>query len=78
MFIEHVNDSPEEIDALVKFMKRFTGYELRILRFNPYDTSIKESEKVLEWLDYLKNEGIKVTLAQSHGKEINAACGQMT
>ena len=80
MFMEGVNDSDEEVDALIEFLLK-TGIsenrELRILRYNDCeDTTINESPRFDELVGKLAKYQKRLKVQISTGKEISAACGQ--
>lgn len=79
MFIDGVNDTEEEIVALIDWMKTngFENNELRILRYNKHDRSdIKESDVFEKCICMLPNELPRVKVQISAGKEVKSACGQ--
>ena len=78
LFVEGLNDSESEVDALLELLdEHFSANELRVLRYNFCDRS-----PYREWnsIDHAvariadKHEALKVQV--SAGKEVAAACGQ--
>lgn len=77
MFLNGVNDTEEEIDAVVEFMRELPGSELRILRYNKHDDSdIKESEVFKECMCALGGRVPKIKVQVSQGADVKSACGQ--
>lgn len=77
MFLDGVNDSEEEIDAVVEFMRELPGSELRILRYNKHDDSdIQESVVFKECMCALGDRVPKIKVQVSQGADVKSACGQ--
>ena len=78
MFLENVNDSEEELSALVQFMKNMGNKnELRILRYNKHDRSdIRESDVFEKCVCYIHGKVEKVKVQVSYGLDVKSACGQ--
>ena len=79
MFMDGVNDSPEQIDHLLNYIKSnsLEKYELRVLRYNPVEGSgITESARINDILLKISAELPFVKIQVSKGDDINAACGQ--
>jgi 23S rRNA (adenine2503-C2)-methyltransferase len=76
-FIEGQNDSEQEIQAIIDLMTmpEHVDFQLRVLRYNPYNASQRESRKLLDIIELLERH-IYVKLHRSPGFEISAACGQ--
>lgn len=78
VLVDGLNDSDEELDALIGFMNdNFPESELRILRYNYCSKdSYKESEQITRQIRKL-SDNIKFLKVQiSPGTEVSAACGQ--
>ena len=74
-----VNDSPEDIEALVKFCKKLPC-KVNLIEYNPTDDPrfVKASESVyLQYIEALETAGIVAKIRRSRGKDIDAACGQL-
>lgn len=74
-----INDTQEDIDALVKFC-RFAPSKVNLIEYNPIDGGefTQASPLVLEkYKQDLEKAGIVVTIRHSRGKDIDAACGQL-
>lgn len=76
-FIDGQNDTDAEVDAIVELMSKpeHIDFQLRILRYNPYSSTQRESRKLLDIVEKLERH-IYVKLHRSPGFEISAACGQ--
>jgi len=79
LMLKGVNDSPEDLTALIKFLQG-TDAHINLIQFNEhpgakYEPVTPEARKAFG--DALKNEGFKVTLRYSLGEDIAAACGQL-
>lgn len=74
MFMEGINDSPEQVKDLKRFIaeKGLEGMDLRILRYNSADPSIVESPAVFEILQTIPIKKVQF----SAGADILSACGQ--
>lgn len=74
-----INDTQEDIDALVKFC-RFAPSKVNLIEYNPIDGGefTQANPSVLEkYKQDLEKAGIVVTIRHSRGKDIDAACGQL-
>lgn len=74
-----VNDSPEHIQALVKFCKIIPS-KVNIIEYNPIDDGMfqQASEKAIQlYQTTLEQNGIVARVRRSRGKDIDAACGQL-
>ena len=77
LFIEGLNDTTEEVERLIQWMKQFPKSELRVLRYNFCDRSPhREWTNVDQAIKQLIDNGICVKVQISAGKEVSAACGQ--
>ena len=79
MFFDGVNDTDEELKALLYFLNKYPikELELRILRFNACKgTRYKESPKFDSIVEMLYNEHKNIKVQSSPGSEVKAACGQ--
>ncbi|MDX1461681.1 MAG: 23S rRNA (adenine(2503)-C(2))-methyltransferase RlmN [Marinirhabdus sp.] len=74
-----INDTPESINALV----RFCGYvpcKVNIIEYNPIDDGDfqqADNEALDAYIAALEKARIPVTVRRSRGKDIDAACGQL-
>lgn len=78
MFLDGVNDTQEELDALATFMESMPGCELRILRYNHHESKTLVETSVFEaCICYLNQKGVSnIKVQVSQGKDIQSACGQ--
>lgn len=77
MFMEGLNDTEKELDALVWFMAHLPESELRILRYNKHeDSSIRESDGFKECMCYIADKIPKIKVQISQGLDVRSACGQ--
>lgn len=77
MFLEGINDSEEEVEAVINFMENFPQSELRILRYNRHEGStIRESNAFKQCMCLLKGRVPKIKVQISQGTEVKSACGQ--
>jgi len=77
ILLKDVNDSLEDAEKLVKLIKNKNAY-VNLIPYN--DTKLfkrSTSEKMRAFFDYLKKNGIEVTLRKEQGHDIDAACGQL-
>jgi len=83
--LKDVNDSPEHAQALAELIKsqRDTAYlyHVNLIRYNPCPSEViferAEPAKVKAFQATLDRLGVKNTLRQDFGVEIDAACGQL-
>lgn len=74
-----VNDTREDVEALVKFCK-FAPSKVNLIEYNPIDDGEfqQASEAAINmYVDVLEANNITVTIRRSRGKDIDAACGQL-
>lgn len=78
LFIEGLNDSKEEVDALLEILATyFPEQELRVLRYNFCDRSpYKEWDQIDEAVARIADNHASLKVQISSGKEVAAACGQ--
>jgi len=79
ILFKDLNDNIEDAQKLVQFTKA-SACKINIIEYNtvddlPYE---KSSNRVTEnFMKYLEERNVLVTLRKSKGKDINAACGQL-
>jgi len=76
---EGINDSREDINALVNFC-RYVPSKVNLIEYNPIDDGdFKQasSQVTNDYIDALEKSRIPVTVRRSRGKDIDAACGQL-
>lgn len=74
-----INDTPEAINALVKFCKH-VPCKVNIIEYNPIDNGIfqQADDAILEqYVEALKQIQVVAKVRRSRGKDIDAACGQL-
>lgn len=82
VMLDKVNDSREDADKLIHFVKSIGKLQLlhvNLIRYNSTDSEFKSSskERTVEFRDYLVKNRIGVTIRKSLGEEIQGACGQL-
>lgn len=79
ILINELNISNEDADALIKYLKDFNAHvnliPYNIVQGKPYTTPSKANQK--NFYNKLKNAKINVTLRETKGQDIAAACGQL-
>lgn len=77
MFLEGINDSEKEVEAVIDFMENFPNLELRILRYNRHENShIRESDAFKHCMCLLGGRVPKIKIQISQGLDVKSACGQ--
>ncbi len=79
ILIKDLNDSPEDLDALVELLDRKES-KINIIPFNEYPESKfkRPSDDKIKWFnDTLNKRGFTSTVRVSKGDDILAACGQL-
>ena len=74
-----INDTEEDISALVKFCQ-LIPCKVNIIEYNPIDDGQFQQgsdDAVAKYVNALEANHITVTLRHSRGKDIDAACGQL-
>jgi 23S rRNA (adenine2503-C2)-methyltransferase len=74
-----INDSNDDIDALVDFCKAIPC-KVNIIEYNPIDDGEFQqapSTSIDNYINRLERNRISVTVRRSRGKDIDAACGQL-
>lgn len=74
-----INDSPEAIDALVKFCKQVPS-KVNLIEYNSIDDDRFEQaspQAINNYVSSLEKNRIVVNVRRSRGKDIDAACGQL-
>ena len=76
---EGINDTAEDIDALVAYCHQVPS-KVNLIQYNSIgDTQFKQASnaKVAKYQQALESKGIVVTIRNSRGSDIDAACGQL-
>jgi 23S rRNA (adenine2503-C2)-methyltransferase len=74
-----INDSPAEIDALVRFCKK-TPSKVNLIEYNPvgnHHFNQADANAINQYVTALEKNHIPITIRRSRGKDIDAACGQL-
>ncbi|NND64281.1 MAG: 23S rRNA (adenine(2503)-C(2))-methyltransferase RlmN [Flavobacteriaceae bacterium] len=74
-----INDTEDDIKALVKFCK-FAPSKVNLIEYNPIDDGDfrqADNAAIDLYIEYLEKNRIPVTVRRSRGKDIDAACGQL-
>jgi len=72
MFLDGINDTDKDVEALCKFGE---SHNVRILRYNKcHGSTFNESPRFMEIIEKL-NKKIQIKVQVSPGSEISAACG---
>ncbi len=74
-----INDSQNDIDALVQFCK-LVPCKVNIIEYNPIDDGQFQQAKnkaIDQYIYHLEKNRIVVNVRRSRGKDIDAACGQL-
>ena len=76
---EGINDTREDIDALIRYCKQ-VPCKVNLIEYNAIDDdSFKQAPKTVTdaYIYTLEKNRIPVTVRRSRGKDIDAACGQL-
>ncbi len=79
MLMKHINDSPKQARELARICKALDA-KVNLIAYNPAlsgDFSAPPRERILHFQEMLKENGILAFLRRSHGRDIDAACGQL-
>lgn len=81
MLLENFNDRREDINRLAKLLDGIPS-KVNVLAFNPWrddqpDMRRPSDESVDFFAEKLRAKGLTVTVRQSRGQDIDAACGQL-
>ncbi|MBI3314117.1 MAG: 23S rRNA (adenine(2503)-C(2))-methyltransferase RlmN [Candidatus Omnitrophica bacterium] len=77
--IDGVNDSKEEAYGVARIAKPLDA-KVNLIPYNPIremDFKTPAGENMEKFRDILRRQGIRVTVRQTAGRDINAACGQL-
>ena len=75
----NINDDDEHINALVDFCK-FSPSKVNLIEYNSIENSVFSSASnsiIKRYVNALEKNKIPVTIRNSRGKDIDAACGQL-
>ena len=74
------NDSLEDAQNLLKLCRRVPSAKVNVIEYNPVegvDFVKSKVDKIEAFAQYLKKNGVSITVRRSRGKDIDAACGQL-
>ncbi len=77
--IDSVNDTDTDVDELTRYARPL-GAHVNLIPLNPtpgYLVRGSTPKRVEEFADHLRSEGINVTIRNTRGRDIDAACGQL-
>lgn len=80
LMIDGVNDTPAELDALVGFCAN-TLCHVNLIPFNAVAHASfmpSSEERIRHFQKVLRGAGVETTVRRSRGKDISAACGQLS
>lgn len=75
----HFNDELQDAKELVKFCKN-VPCKVNIIEYNPIslaDFVNADADKIEDFANYLRSQGVITNVRRSRGKDIDAACGQL-
>ncbi len=76
---QDINDTKEDVDALVSFCKAIPS-KVNLIEYNPIDDGYFQQANntaIDLYVNTLERHNITVTVRRSRGKDIDAACGQL-
>ena len=74
-----INDKQEDIDALVAYCKQVPS-KVNLIEYNAIgDNQFLQAKQasISQYISALEGQNISVTVRQSRGNDIDAACGQL-
>lgn len=82
LMLKNINDSENDANNLIYFIKHIDKNYLIHVNIIPYNSTYKNFEssdfsKIIKFENYFKRNSINITLRKSSGEDINAACGQL-
>jgi 23S rRNA (adenine2503-C2)-methyltransferase len=80
LMLENNNDGPDDIKALVKFLKGIDRYKVNLIPWNEVGDlkyNRASESRTEEFQEQLKAQGIDSTIRKSLGREIDGGCGQL-
>lgn len=77
ILLKDINDTLEDANNLVELIKNKNAY-VNLIPYNDTNFFMRSTkEQTHKFYDYLKKNGINVTLRKEQGHDIDAACGQL-
>lgn len=77
--LDNINDSEKEAKELSSLIKNLNVY-VNLIPYNEtnhLEFKRTSKNKIMKFYDYLKKQGINVTIRREFGSNIDAACGQL-
>ena len=75
--IDDTNDRPWQAEALARLL-RGTDIHVNVIPLNPTPGyGVAASRRVEAFAEELRREGVNVTIRDTRGRDIDAACGQL-
>jgi 23S rRNA (adenine2503-C2)-methyltransferase len=77
--IDRVNDTTDQADALVPIARRL-GAHVNLIPLNPtpgYPVVGSSAARIRRFVERLQRDGVRVTVRDTRGRDIDAACGQL-
>jgi 23S rRNA (adenine2503-C2)-methyltransferase len=77
--MDHVNDTLEQADKLAAIARRLRGH-VNLIALNPTPLSHEQASsrpRIEDFAQALEDRGVNVTVRDTRGREIDAACGQL-
>ena len=74
------NDSLKDADELVKIYRQVPADLVNIIEYNPIEAALfakPDDDTVARFMAHLEKNRVNARLRKSHGKDIDAACGQL-
>ncbi len=77
--ISQVNDTPEEINQLIKFIKQHHLFYLNLIPLNQTSSNLSSSstDRISQICQLLDKNHVQYSLRRNFGSSISAACGQL-
>ncbi len=78
VMLKYMNDSLKEAKELANLLKGINAY-VNLIPYNETDSEFKKSDKetIHKFFEYLRQQGLNVTIRKEFGGNIDAACGQL-
>lgn len=79
LMLKSINDTQEDLNALIKYCKGLNCH-VNLIKYNNVTEntySSSPSSRINKWIINLNSHGIQATLRDSRGSDIDAACGQL-
>ena len=78
VMLKYINDSLECAEELAHLLKGMNVY-VNLIPYNETDSEFKKSdiETIKKFFEYLRHNGLNVTIRKEFGGNIDAACGQL-